>query len=182
MSERPTKTKPEGIERATGRGRQEWFGILDDWGAKGRPFREIADWLTGEHGMTFWWAQKLIVEYEQDRGIRPAGVRPDGTFTVGASKAVDGTVEKIAAAFTDPSTRERWLPGLGLTVRQEQPGKRIRFDVDDGTRLHVQFFPAAGGRTTVAVEHERLPDAETAEATKAMWRERLEALRSTLGG
>ena len=67
-----------GIERATGRDRDEWFGVLDDWGAAGRPYREISRWLTGEHGMSSWWAQKLIVEYEEARGLRKPGVRPDG--------------------------------------------------------------------------------------------------------
>ena len=60
--------------------------MLDAWGAAGRPYREIADWLTGQHDLSNWWAQKLIVEYEQARGLRPPGVRPDGTFEVSASK------------------------------------------------------------------------------------------------
>jgi hypothetical protein len=176
------RTKPEGIERATGRGRQEWFGILDQWGADGRPFRDIADWLTGQHGMSFWWAQKLIVEYEQDRGIRPPGVRPDGTFTVGASKTLGATAERIAEAFTDPALRERWLSGMDLTIRQSQAGKRIRFDLADGTRLSVQFFAAGDDRITLAVEHEKLPDAGSAERTKAAWRDRLEVLKSVVEG
>ena len=70
--------KTSGVLRATGREREEWFGLLDEWGAPGRGFREISGWLVDEHGLSRWWAQKLIVEYEQARGLRPPGVRPDG--------------------------------------------------------------------------------------------------------
>jgi hypothetical protein len=64
------------------------FALLDDWGDPGRPFREISGFLTVQHGVSKWWAQKLIVEYEQLRGIRPAGVRAGGTFTITAYRTV----------------------------------------------------------------------------------------------
>ena len=41
--------KITGVERATGRDRDGWFNELDNWGAVGRSYREIFDWLTGEH-------------------------------------------------------------------------------------------------------------------------------------
>jgi uncharacterized protein YndB with AHSA1/START domain len=169
----------KGIRRATGRGYDEWFAALDEWGAVGRPYREIADWLTGEHAMSAWWAQKLIVEYEQARGVRQAGARPDGTFAAGASKTIAAPVEQAAAAFTDPGLRSRWLPGVSLAERTSQRGRSIRLDVGDGTRLNVTF---GGGpeKTQVAVEQERLADAAAAEAARAFWRDRLAALKSLL--
>jgi hypothetical protein len=39
------------IRRASGRGWDEWFGLLDDWGATDRRHPEIARWLVGEHGV-----------------------------------------------------------------------------------------------------------------------------------
>ena len=100
-----------GVRRATGRDYDEWFALLDRWGAPSRPFREIADWLEAEHDVSSWWAQKLIVEYEQAQGLRPPGVRRGGTFTVGTSKTVGVPVERLYDAFVDPGERERWLPG-----------------------------------------------------------------------
>jgi hypothetical protein len=168
-----------GLRRATGRGYEEWFAALDSWGAVGRPYREIADWLTGEHGLSAWWAQKLIVEYEQARGVRRPGARPDGTFAAGASKTIGAPVDKLDAAFTEAYLRSRWLPDLALTVRTTQTGRSIRFDVGDGTRLNVTFG-AAGDKTSVAVEQERLPDAATAEAARVTWRDRLTTLKGLL--
>src|SRR5687768_6490562 len=91
-------TMATGVLSGTGRERAEWFELLDRWGASGRPYAEIAGWLTGEHGLSKWWAQKLIVEYEQDRGIREPGVRRDGSFEVGASKTVEAPLEAVFAA------------------------------------------------------------------------------------
>ena len=173
----------EGMRRATGRDRGGWFAVLDAWGAAGRPYREIAAWLTGEHGVSSWWAQKLIVEYEQARGLRAAGVRPDGTFTVGASKTVAVPAERLYAAFIDAEVRELWLPGVAMRERTSQPGRSARFDWDDGaTRINVSVAAAGEAKSQVAVEHERLPDMQAAEEAKAYWRERLDVLKTVLEG
>ena len=128
------------LRRSTGRDRAEWFAMLDTWGAGGRPYREIADWLTGEHGVSSWWAQKLIVEYEQARGLRDAGVRPDGTFAGGASKTIAVPVQRLFDAFVDADLRERWLPGVVLRERTSQAGRSARFDWDDdASRVNVTF-------------------------------------------
>ncbi|HTE65790.1 MAG TPA: hypothetical protein VK736_05985, partial [Candidatus Binatia bacterium] len=117
--ESPSSEPPSSaaLRRSTGRDRGEWFALLDDWGAAGHAYREIADWLRGEQGVSSWWAQKLIVEYEQARGLRDAGVRHDGTFTIGASKTVAAPVERVFQAFADADLRERWLPGVVIHER-----------------------------------------------------------------
>jgi uncharacterized protein YndB with AHSA1/START domain len=171
------------MRKATGLGRQEWFAVLDDWGAVGRPYREIAAWLTSQRGLSNWWAQKLIVEYEQARGVRDPGVRPDGTFSVGASKSLNVSVERAFEAFADADIRARWLPDVALGVRTSEPGRSIRFDWPDGqTRLNVLFQSAGPGRCQVAVEHERLADSDAVQQMRAFWRERLAALKTLLEG
>ena len=170
-----------GGKRATGKERQEWFAVLDKWGAGGRPFREIAAYLKTEHGLSHWWAQKLIVEYEQARGIRPAGVRPGGTFTVTASKTVNVPVDELFAAFTDARLRRKWLAGSRMRKRTADPGRSARFDWDNGeTRLNATFLAAGWGKSQVGVEHTHLPSAKAAEKMKAFWRERLTVLKEIL--
>ncbi|HEX2027200.1 MAG TPA: hypothetical protein VHF25_04295 [Nitriliruptorales bacterium] len=41
-----------GVRAGTGRDREQWFALLDAWGAPRRAYREISDWLTGEHGLS----------------------------------------------------------------------------------------------------------------------------------
>ena len=167
-SKRPATTscvRPSAaLRRASGRDRAEWFALMDAWGAVGRPYREIADWLTVEHGLSAWWAQKLIVEYEELRGVRKPGVRRDGTFSVGVSRSIAAPVERAYAAFLDPDVRSRWLPGVELRVRTARPNRAARFDWEDGaTRIGVTFAATGESRCDVAVEHERLRSREDAD-------------------
>jgi hypothetical protein len=175
-----TQAAGDGVRRGTGRAREDWFALLDKWGAVGRPYREIADWLVGKHDLSDWWAQKLIVEYEQARGVRPPGVRRDGTFSVGASRTVGVPLKRLFDAFVDPALRKRWLPGAVMRKRDSKPSQVARFDWgDDGSRIEVTF--ADKGNSSVAnVEHQRLPNAAAAEQRKAFWRERLAALKEML--
>jgi hypothetical protein len=46
----------------------------------------------------------------------------------------------------------------------------------------VDFAPKGEAKSTVALEHERLADAEAAERMKAYWRDRVEALKLQLEG
>jgi hypothetical protein len=173
----------DGVTRATGRPRPEWFALLDSWGAHSRPYREIAAYLTGEHGLSKWWAQKLIVEYEQDRGLRAPGVRRDGTFEVTASKTVAVPCERLFDAFVDSKKRNRWLTDGSMRLRASRPGRQARFDWADGTsRVTVEFTAKGPAKSTVAVAHQRLAAADEAQAAKALWRERLTELKSFLEG
>lgn len=170
-----------GVRRATGRGYAEWFDALDAWGAPGRPYREIADWLAGTHGVSDWWAQKLIVEYEEARGLRPPGIRPDGTFEVGATKTVAVPVPRLFAAFVDTDLRERWLPGAAMRQTTTHPERSVRFEWGDGaSRIAASFSAIGKGKSQVAVQHTSLPDAKTAAEMKAFWRDRVAALKSVL--
>lgn len=183
----PSRAGPKvshGMRRATSRDRAEWFRVLDSWGAKGRGYQEIADWLVAEHGLSRWWAQKLTVEYEEARGTRAAGVRRDGTFAVTASKTVAVPLDRLFAAFVDPRLRERWLPGASLRERTLQPGRSVRFDWADGrgTRVNVTFTEQGHDKSQVGLEHERLPDAQARDEARAYWRERLAALATLLRG
>ena len=171
--------KVTGVQRATGRERDEWFALLDEWGASGRRYQEIRDWLTGRHGISSWWAQKLIVEYEQARGLRPPGVRPDGTFEVTATKTVAAPVERVFGAFVNPDERNTWLTDGEMSLRTSQPGRSARFDWEDGsTRVNVVFDDKGPSKSTVAVAHEQLAAAGEAEKAKALWKERLAELKS----
>jgi hypothetical protein len=182
--EPPLATSDESIRQRTGRGWEEWFDLLDDWGATDRTHREIARHVADELGIEplGWDAQAITVSYERARGMRAVGERADG-FAVTASRTVAVPLERLFDAFVDGSLRERWLPDGELRERSATRPRSARFDWGDGsTRVHVTFTAKGDGKSTVAVEHLRLPDADEAERRKAYWRERLTALRSELEG
>jgi hypothetical protein len=176
-----TMKRSTALRTATGKDYDGWFTALDEWGAPRRSYTEIAQWLTDANGVSDWWAQKLIVEYEQSRGLREQGVRRDGTFTVGVTRTIDAPVGRIAEAFRDAGIRAAWLPGVVLVERPSRSRNTLRFDVGrDGTRLAVTLAETPGGKVATAVEESRLPDGASAGDRKTFLAERLDALRSLL--
>lgn len=172
----------ERVVDSTGRGWQEWFRVLDEWGAASRSHTEIARWLRDEHGVAGWYSQSITVGYERARGLRAPGQRPDG-FAISASRTIAVPVERLFEAFDDESLRGRWLPAADLTLRTATAPKSARYDWEDGsTRVIVGFEAVDEVKSKVALSHERLPDAETADEMKAWWRQRLGALKSQLEG
>jgi hypothetical protein len=171
----------EVIRSNTGREWDEWFALLDAWGAVERPHPEIARWLNEEHGVSGWWAQGVTVAYEQARGLRAPRQRRGGLFEVNATKTVAVPVERLYEAFADPAVRERWLPGAAVEVRTARAARSIRANWDDGSaRLVIAFTARGESKSQVALTHERVPDAGTADKLKAFWRERMAALKELL--
>jgi uncharacterized protein YndB with AHSA1/START domain len=173
-------TSEAAVTTATGHGWQEWFVLLDAWKASSRPHPQIARWLVTEHGVPGWWAQSVTVAYEQARGLRSPGQHADG-WSVSATKTIAVPVERLFDAFQDETLRERWLPGAQLRLRTATAPRTARYDWEDGSsRVVVGFTGLDTAKSRVAIQHERLPDADTAEAMKVWWRERVTALKPLL--
>jgi hypothetical protein len=168
----------EAVAERTGRSWSEWLAVLDGWGAAERTHTEIARYVNAEHGVPGWWSQTVTVGYERLRGRRALYEHADG-FSVGASRTIGIPVERLFDAVCDPA----WPAEGKLRLRTAQPGRTARFDWEDGTTRVVVGFSAKGdAKSSVALQHERLPDADTAEAMKAYWRARLAELKQTLEG
>jgi hypothetical protein len=163
------------ILRGSGRRWEEWFALLDAWGARGRSHGEIARHVH-EHGVPGWWAQAVAVGYERGRGMRRVHERPGG-FSVSVSKTVPIGVEALSEHFTDARKRSRWLEAGALRTRTSVPGRSARFDFRDGVgRVHAYFVSKGPSKSAVQVQHERLADEDAVEEMRAFWKERLAAL------
>jgi hypothetical protein len=167
-------TSDDAIRQRTGRGWEEWFDLLDEWGATERSHRDIARWVAEQQGIhpLAWNAQAITMSYERARGLRAVGQRSDG-FAVTVSRTVAVPVERLYDAFADEALRG------GLRERTATRPKAAHFDADDG-RVHVTFLAKGEAKSTVALEHARLAGAEQADRIKASWRERLTTLKSKL--
>jgi len=172
-------TSDEAIRRRTGRGWEEWFEMLDDWGAASRTHRETARWLAEQQDLhpLAWNVQAIAASYERARSLRVVGEKDDG-FVITASRTLIAPVEAVFDAFVDKRLRERWLPDADLRERTATRPRSARFDWgDSGTRVNVTFQVKGEARSTAALEHRRLADAGEAERMKTYWRERLVALK-----
>jgi hypothetical protein len=172
-------TSDEMIRQRTGRGWEEWFDLLDEAGLAERPHRDIARWVAELQGVVplAWAAQAVTVSYERARGGRAVGQRPDG-FAITASRTVGIPVGRLFGAFAGDAERGRWLTDAELRERSATKPRSARFDWGDGrTRVNVTFQARGEARSTVTVEHIRLPDAAAAARMKGWWCERLTTLK-----
>ena len=175
-------TSDEAMVRGSGRGHADWFARLDAWGATGRRHTQIATWLREEQAVPGWWAQSVTVAYERARGMRGRHQMADG-FSIAVSRTVGADVTRALEAFTDPDVRRRWLPETGMEQRPTRAVGTARFDwADPPSRLVVTVAAKAPDRTVVALAHEKLPDAASAERLKTSWRNWLDDLKRVLEG
>jgi hypothetical protein len=178
----PLLTSDERIRQRTGRGWEEWFDLLDDWGAAERTHREIARWVAEQLGIEplVWDAQAITSSYERARGLREVGETEQG-FAVSATRTVAVPVERLFDAVVDESRRRSWLPDGELSERTATRPRSARFDWGDGTSRVIVAFDAKGERkSTMALQHVRLADGDEADRMKAYWRERVSALKEEL--
>lgn len=169
------------VREVTGKGRAEWFALLDGTGAARMAHAAIARALTEQHGLDGWWAQQLSMNYERARGLRRKYERPDG-FTITKSKTLAVPVSEVYGALIAGDARARWLDG-DLEVTATQPDKRVRGRwADPPSRVVLELQAKQPSKTSVHVEHFKLPDAEAAEQARKAWGERLQRLSEHLGG
>jgi hypothetical protein len=168
------------VRRGTGKSWDEWFAILDAWNGTAHNHTEIARHVYETYGIDGWWAQGVTVGYERARGMRALHERPDG-FSMNASKTFPVPVERLFAAFVAEEERVQWLEGVELRNRTNQPNKSGRFDVLPGDqRLAANFTAKGPGKSSVALQMERLPSAEELERQRALWKAQLGHLATYL--
>ena len=120
----------------------------------------------------------VTVGYERVRGLRDMGQRRGGTYEANKSRTFAVPVETLFEAIHDARKRKRWLE-KALKVRTATAPKTIRGSFEDGSPVQF-YFTDKGGKSAVAVTQEKLADKEAADAAKAWWGERLEALGKML--
>src|SRR5687767_4611550 len=168
------------VSAKTGRTWAEWVDALDGQGAQQWPHRRIAECVHQKFKIGDWWGQTVAVGYERIKGLREIGQRRSGAFEASRSRTVPVPVGRLYRAFTDARLRNRWLPGVKLTIRKATPDKSVRITWDDDTSVEVWLTAKGDDRSAVAVSHRKLTSREDSARRKAYWGERLEALAQIL--
>ncbi|MFP5245818.1 MAG: hypothetical protein ACLGH0_03915, partial [Thermoanaerobaculia bacterium] len=73
------------VKKNTTRTWSEWVKVLDAFGAKDKPHREVARYVSSL-GTPDWWSQTVTVGYERIRGLRAVGQRMSGAWEANKSK------------------------------------------------------------------------------------------------
>ncbi len=66
----PRGISDEVVRARTGKGSDEWYRLLDEWGAADRGHTLTARHLAQEYGLSPWWAQCVTIRYEWEKGLR----------------------------------------------------------------------------------------------------------------
>jgi hypothetical protein len=160
------------IRESTGRGWDEWAGLIDAGPGRDAGHTTIARWLVDEHGVDAWWAQGVTVGYERIRGLRLPGQMPDGTFSVSRSRTLDVPAADLRAILLDDERRSALLGGMTTVLASKPEAKSLRFHARSGEEEAgiLSFAPVpTGERTKLTVTHEKLASPEEAERWKSHW-------------
>jgi hypothetical protein len=171
----------EAIKKGSGKSWDEWFALLDAWGALEKTHTEIARYISAELGVDGWWAQGVTVGYERARGMRAVHQTLNG-FVMNASKTVNVPVSRLYAAFINEPIRDRWLEPGTLRLRTSQENRSARFDILtlEGSLLEVNFTAKSNAKSSAELQQGKLADDEERTIWRTFWKERLERLAALL--
>ena len=164
------------IQEKTGCTWEKWVKSLDYHGAERMSHRDIAKLVSEKYKVPSWWTQTVTVGYERIKGLRARGQRRDGTFEASKSRTFNVPVQTLYDAWADARMRKRWLDGAEIKIRTATSPKSMRITWSDGSIIAVGFYPKGPDKSSVAVQHPKLPDRATADSLKKYWSERLDDL------
>jgi hypothetical protein len=170
------------IKAKTGCDWERWVTALDYHGAETMSHGEIAELVKTKYKVADWWTQAVTVGYERIKGLRARGQRRDGSYEASKSRTFDVPVAKLFDAWAKPARRKKWLDAPDVKLRTAMPPKSVRLGWSDGGIVAVWFTPKGKSKSSVAVQHTKLPDRDTADRLKEYWSERLDVLGEVLAG
>ena len=168
------------IKEKTGCTWQKWVKSLDYYGAETMSHRDIAELVKEKYEVADWWTQTVTVGYERIKGLRVRGQRRDGTYEASKSRTFNVPVEKLFDAWANAAKRRKWIGDAEVKVRTSAKPKSMRIDWNREAIIAVGFMSKGASKSSVAVQHTKLPDRETAVRLKQYWSERLENLAGVL--
>lgn len=180
LDEKKLGISDDAVRKATTRSWPDWIAILDRFDVKKHGHTAAAAMLYDRHGCPGWWCQMIVVGYERVRGLRRVREQVGG-FSASASRVINAPADRVFDAVVDVAISRRWLP-KGVVVHKATRARSARMTWIDGVKclsvwIGEKTDKAGAKRTTVQVQHEKIPDAKTCDRLKAMWLESIETLK-----
>lgn len=168
------------LKSKTGRTWSQWRKALDADGCRKMDHKTIAAHVGRKYGLEPWWRQMVTVGYERLVGLRERYEKTDG-FAANVSKTIATDLGSLYKAWSDARIRRKWLGEEAVTIRTASKDKSVRLNWSDKTsRVNVNVYAKAPGKSLVTVEHGKLPNARAVTKMKALWAERLGVLKELL--
>ncbi|HVR33228.1 MAG TPA: hypothetical protein VMS74_11040 [Acidimicrobiia bacterium] len=163
------------VREATGRGWDEWCGLIDAWADDATGHSAVVSYLIDDHAVDGWWAQTVTVGWERITGRRLPYQRPDGTFAVSKSRTMQVHAADLRQMLLSDTDRVDLFPGFDTNLRSRPTTKTLRLGIGGGYAL-FDLAPVDDVRTKVTVSHEGLTAASEVEGWRDYWDRWLEAI------
>lgn len=171
----------EAMVEATGKTHNEWADIIDArWGddfdhaAVARHLEERFDEING------WWAQTITVGYERITGRRLPYQRADGSFSCSKSRTVAVDADVLRKLLLSDEHRTDLFPDQATELRSKPTTKALRIAIGPEEAVAIFGIHNQGdGRSTISVQHERLPTYDSVEEWKFYWSEWFDAIAAS---
>ncbi len=162
------------IKARTGKDWAAWFAALDKAGAPRLDHKAIAKLAREDMGAGAWYGQMVAVSYERARGIRAMNQKCDGEFSVSITKVMDVPLSKLYAAAT--AEPDAWFPKGAFEESSRTKDKYWRGKWKSG-RLEIGFYAKGVGRAQIALQSNKLPNAEAVEKERMVWKKAIDRLQ-----
>jgi uncharacterized protein YndB with AHSA1/START domain len=201
--ERKTDVSDAAVRKATGRGWDDWFALLDAAGARDWSHKEIVAWLAANAELSGWWRQSVAVGFEKAAGKRVVGETADAGFQVGVRITVAAPLNAVWDALASPAGKALWLrseiaelvPGAAYEapggtegeIRVVKPLDRIRFThchpgAAPASTVQIALVRSAEAKTAITFHHEKLRDPDERELMRRHWKAVAERIKEMVEG
>lgn len=162
------------IKARTGKDWAGWFAALDKAGASKLDHTAIAKLAREDMGAGNWYGQMVAVSYERARGLRAMNQKCDGEFSVSVTRVMDASLSQLYAAAT--AAPQSWFPKRVIEETSRTKDKYWRGKWKSG-KLEIGFYAKGPGRAQIALQANKLPDAEAVESERAVWKKAIDKLQ-----
>jgi uncharacterized protein YndB with AHSA1/START domain len=201
--ESKTDISDAAVHKATGRGWDEWFALLDAAGARDWSHKEIVAWLAANGDLSGWWCQSVAAAFEKATGKRVLGGTADAGFQVGVRITMAARIEAVWDALVSPAGKALWLgsetaelvpgatyeapDGTGGEIRVVKPLDRIRFThsrlgAAAASTVQIALVRSAEAKTAITYHHEKLRDLDERELMRRHWKAVAERIKEMVEG
>jgi hypothetical protein len=174
----------DAVEKATGKGWNEWCRLIDKAGGADMSHQEIAEMLHAKFKVRPWWTQMVTVGYELARGRREKHQKVGG-YSVSASRTLDVSAAGAFLWWKVDRCRVLWLGDADVAVHHATPSKSVRATWNANSAkpvksISINIYPKGKDRATMTIQHEKLASAAEAKKMKTFWGKRLDRLEELI--
>lgn len=191
----------EAVKKATGKSWDEWFKILDKEDASKLSHKDIVLLLQNKglikkgKGLSAarpfnagWWAQSIVVGYEEKIGRRVFGAKTTGNLTVTVGKSMNGSVDDVLKKWEGLVKGKKEFNKVKIKgdsrISSTKEWRYWKVDMEDSSKLMVGIGPSAALRTSpkgdkqsaFSITMDKLKGEKEVEKWRVYWKEFLDNL------